>query len=821
MSNKDTVKSTLLRASIRESIDDYLDLYLHTTFEKATTSQIYKAVAAAVNSLLIKKRADFHELRRKAEEKGAHTKKINYICMEFLMGQSLKNHLYNLDLADMVAEIIEPRDLQLEDLYDCEPDAGLGNGGLGRLAACFIDALASGGYDATGYSLCYQYGLFKQKLVDGWQVEMPDNWLPGGRVWLNAKEDDTFTVNFYGEYEEKWTYDGLTYELIDAQTVEAVPYDMYVSGADTDDICKLRLWQARDFEGFDMESFNSGDFTRAAQKSNSAELITKVLYPADNIEEGKELRLKQQYFMVSASCQNIVRDHYHRFGTLDNFAERQVIHINDTHPALCVPELMRIFMDDYGYDWDSAWYQVTGSVSYTNHTVLAEALEKWNSDLVHTMMPRIYIIIEEIDNRFRDSMNFIFPGDYGKIDYMAVLGNKQVRMANLSVIGSHKVNGVSALHSQILKDDLFHDYFLATPEKFTNVTNGIAYRRWLCQSNPELAALLDECIGEEYRKDYNALERFSDFADDRSVLERLETIKHNNKVRMAEKIEKSSGVQIDPDSVFIVQAKRMHEYKRQLLNALRIIARYEQLKENPNLDIRPETYLFAAKAAPSYFLVKDVIQLISKLGEEIESDPAISSKLKVLFLENYSVSMAETLMPATEISEQISLAGKEASGTGNMKMMINGAVTIGTMDGANVEMHEALGDDNIYIFGQREPDVVRNLQAGYDAKAIYENHPVLHSVIDSIGKGFAGKTFENLKKYLLEPSYSIADPYMCLYDYDDYCRVHEQMRLDYEDRTKWNRMSVLNIARAARFAADRSIADYARDIWDTYPALKD
>ena len=401
-----------------------------------------------------------------------------------------------------------------------------------------------------------------------------------------------------------------------------------------------------------------------------------------------------------------------------------------------------------------------------------------------------------------------------------VLGNKQVRMANLSVIGSRKVNGVSALHSQILKDDLFHDYYLATPEKFTNVTNGIAYRRWLCQSNPELASLLDECIGDAYRKDYRVLEKFADFAGDTAVQERLETIKHNNKVRMAEKIENAYDVKIDPDSVFIVQAKRMHEYKRQLLNALRIIARYEQLKADPSLDIRPETYLFAAKAAPSYFLVKDVIQLIAKIGEEIEQDPVISSKLKVLFLENYSVSMAETLMPATEVSEQISLAGKEASGTGNMKMMINGALTIGTMDGANVEMHEALGDDNIYIFGQREPDVVRNLQAGYNAAAIYEDHPVLKPVIDRLGEGFAGKSFENLKNYLLQPSYSIADPYMCLYDFDDYCRVHEQMRLDYEDRAKWNEMSAVNIAKAARFAADRSIADYARDIWETEPALE-
>ena len=811
--------STLNDGTFREKLDSYLELQLHTTVADASPNQIYKAIASVVNAQLAAKRAAFHKVRHKVEKESDDVKKINYICMEFLMGQSLKNHLYNLGETEIVEEILKERNMTLEELFDQEPDAGLGNGGLGRLAACFIDALATDGYDATGYSLCYEYGLFKQKIVDGWQVEMPDNWLPGGHVWLNAREDDSFKVLFYGEYREEWTEDGLTYRLENAQTVEAVPYDMFVSGTDTDDVCKLRLWKARDFEGFDMESFNSGDFTRAAQKSNSAELITKVLYPADNIEEGKELRLKQQYFMVSASCQNIVRNHWHKFGTLDNFAAKQVVHINDTHPALCVPELMRIFIDDYGYDWDRAWKQVTGAISYTNHTVLAEALEQWNSDLIRTMMPRIYIIIEEIDRRFRDSMNFIFPGDTGKIDYMSVMGIKTIRMANLSVIGSHKVNGVSGLHSQILKDDLFHDFYLATPDKFTNVTNGIAYRRWLCQSNPELASLLDECIGDGYRKDYRKLEDFAAFADDSSVRSRLESIKHNNKVRMSEKIRKACGVAVDPDSVFIVQAKRMHEYKRQMLNVLRIIARYQQLLNDPQMDMRPETYLFAAKAAPSYFHVKYVIQLISKLGAEIEKNPMIASKLKVLFLENYSVSMAETLMPATEISEQISLAGKEASGTGNMKMMINGAVTIGTLDGANVEMRDVLGDDNIYIFGQRAWEVSDHLRQGYDARGIYENHQILKPVIDMIGEGFDGTEFENLKDYLLKPSYSIADPYMCLYDFDDYCRVHERLQNDYEDRDKWNRMSVINIAKAACFAADRSIEDYARDIWYTKPVL--
>ena len=803
----------------REEMESFLSNTLHTTFEEATEAELYKAVANTVNNHLYAKRVAFNEKRKEVEKKESDRKKICYICMEFLMGQSLKNNLYNLGETEIVSDLLKERDMEVTDLYDQEPDAGLGNGGLGRLAACFMDALATAGYDATGYSLCYQYGLFKQKIVDGWQVELPDNWLPGGRVWLNPREDDTFKVNFYGEYNEEWTDEGMKYTLNNPQIVEAIPYDMYVSGADSEAVSKLRLWLARDYEGFDMDLFNSGDFTRAAQKNNSAELITKVLYPADNIEEGKELRLKQQYFMVSASCQNIVRNQYRLHGSLDSFHKKTVIHINDTHPALCVPELMRIFMDDYGCDWDYAWERVINTVSYTNHTVLAEALEKWNSDLVRSMMPRIYSIICEIDRRFREDMERIFPGDTGKINYMAILGDQQVRMANMSVIGSHKVNGVSALHSQILRDDLFHDYFLADPDKFTNVTNGIAYRRWLCQSNPELTKLIDECIGDAYHHNGTKLEDFIHFANDKSVHERLDVIKRNNKVRMSDKIKKDMGIDVDPDSVFIVQAKRMHEYKRQLLNAMRIVSKYLELKENPNLDVRPETYLFAAKAAPSYFLAKSVIQLIANLSAEIEKDPKIAEKLKVVFLENYSVSMAETLMPATEVSEQISLAGKEASGTGNMKMMINGAITIGTMDGANVEIHEAVGDDSIFIFGQRENEVRDNLQKGYNAADYYNSNEQLRNVVDAIGYGFNGKDFNNLKKYLLEPSYSIADPYMCMLDFEDYCRVHDELAAAYEDRTRWNTMSVDNIAKAARFAADRAIDDYAKFIWHSKPVI--
>ncbi len=825
---KDTRKTAVTpandaaRREFRAKLDTYLANVMHTDFEHAPLNALYKGTAWIVNGQLGQKRMEYNRHRKEYQRKHKDSKKIYYICMEFLLGQSLKNNLYNIGETDVVADVLAERGVTMDQIYDCEPDAGLGNGGLGRLAACFMDALSAGGYDATGYSLCYEYGLFKQVIEDGWQMETPDNWLPGGRVWLNPREDDTFHVTFYGNYHEYWEDGQLKYRLDNPQEVEAVPYDLYITGAGSEAVNKLRLWLAKDYENFDMASFNSGDFTRAAQRANSAEIITKVLYPADNIEEGKELRLKQQYLMVSASCQNIVRDQLAIYGTLTNFGDKTVIHINDTHPALVVPELMRIFMDDYGFSWEDAWDMVTSAVSYTNHTVLAEALEKWNSGLVQSMLPRVYSIIKEIDRRFRAKMETIFPGDEGKIDWMSPLNERdqKVHMANLAVIGSHSVNGVSALHSQILKDDVFHDFYLWTPKRFTNVTNGIAYRRWLCQANPELAALLDETIGPEYRTDSSLLANFSAYKDDAAVQDAIEKIKRNNKARLSDVITQRNGITPDPDSIFIVQAKRMHEYKRQLMNALRIIARYQQLKENPKLDIRPETYIFGAKAAPSYYLAKFIIQLICKVAEEINNDPVVSKKLKVIFLENYSVSIAEKLMPATEVSEQISTAGKEASGTGNMKMMINGAITIGTEDGANVEIHQAVGDDNIFIFGQTADEVAENIMSGYNARSVYESDPVLKAAVDALDQGFAGKSFSNIKDYLLNPSYSIADPYMCLADFADYCRAHDDLAKAYEDRSRWNSMSIVNIGEAARFSADRAIADYAREIWHTTPVVK-
>ncbi len=809
----------LSREEFEERIATTLEHRLHKTFETATASDIYSAAASVVNMLLTAKRIDFNKTRHAAEKKDPSKKKVYYLCMEFLMGQSLKNHLYNLNLSDTFAQLLEAHGMKPAEIYDCEPDAGLGNGGLGRLAACFMDALATGGYDATGFSLRYEYGLFKQSIVDGWQVELPDNWLPGGHVWLNPVEADKYKVGFYGDYDEWWADDHMNTNISNQEIVEAVPYDMYVSGADSDAVIKLRLWRAKDSDGFDIASFNSGDFTKAAQKANHAELITKVLYPADNIDEGKALRIKQEYFLVSASCQNIVREYIHDFGSLAGFGNRVVIHINDTHPAMCIPELMRIFLDDYGYSWDSAWANVSAAVSYTNHTVLAEALEKWNAEAIRNMLPRIYAIIKEIDRRFRNDISHTFPGDNARIDNLAPIAHGNVYMANLSVIGSHKVNGVSQLHSDILKNDLFHDFYIENPDKFTNVTNGIAYRRWLCQSNPRLSALIDDYTGKNVRTDCSALTDFGAAAGNASVRKEINTIKDENKVRLSDMIARTSGRTIDPDGIFIVQAKRLHEYKRQLLNALRIISRYQQIKDNPNSVERPEVYLFAAKAAPSYYHAKFIIQLICELGEEIRKDPAVSDKLQVVFLENYSVSMAETLMPAAEVSEQISLAGKEASGTGNMKAMINGAVTIGTLDGANVEMLDAVGSENIFIFGQKTEEVNANIRSGYNAADIYASNETLRRAVDALGHRINGKDFTNIKDYLLKPSYSIADPYMCLKDFDDYVRAHNEIQTAYEDRDRWASMSIANISGAARFSADRSIADYANNIWHTKPVL--
>lgn len=798
------MKTTISTTQAKKLITDKLSHFFGVAPDVATDEQFYKAVAMIVRDELSKKNSDFRHTA-----KGQDSKEIYYLCMEFLMGRSLKNNLYNLGLTETFDKALSSMGVKLDNLYEQEPDAGLGNGGLGRLAACYLDGLATTGFQSMGYSLRYEAGIFKQKLIDGWQTELPDFWLPGGEVWLVPREERSCKVAFEGYIEDSWDGDFHHVNHKDANVVEAIPYDMYVSGKG-EGVSRLRLWAAKKPE-LDMTLFNEGSYMKAMEQSAMAEAITKVLYPADNSPEGKSLRLRQQYFLVSASIQDIIQRHLTKYGTLDNFPDKVAIHINDTHPTMAIPELMRIMLDECGYSWDDAWSIVTRTVAYTNHTVMKEALECWSEELYSRLLPRIYQITKEIDNRFRA---YVWSATYDadRVERMAVVSNGVVRMANLCVIGSHSVNGVSALHSEILKETVFNDFYNLTPEKFCNVTNGIAFRRWICQSNPALTDYLTSLIGDGFITKSNELEKLRQFKDDKKVLAKLDEIKHENKVRFAKVIKKRNGVDINPDSIFDVQVKRLHEYKRQQLNILNIISEYQMLKENPNADYYPKTYIFASKAAPGYFMAKKLIQLIDALSKVINNDPDVNDKLKVVFLEDYNVSLAEVLMPAADISEQISLAGTEASGTGNMKLMLNGAITLGTLDGANVEIHDAVGEDNIYIFGMKTPEVEQLKKAGYFPQSYIQNNEALAKAMAFLQNGINGKKFDEVYYSLVN-----TDQYMALADFTDYQRAQREISKAYADREKFVKMSLMNISGAGIFSADRSIMDYANNIWHTKP----
>ena len=808
MSNTTNITEKEVQMLIRGKLSRYFGV----SPQEASKDQLYKAVVMSVRDILLEKRQQFHKVMK--SKKG---KRVYYLCMEFLLGRSLKNNIYNLNLGEAYEEALKSFGVTLEELYEHEPDAGLGNGGLGRLAACFMDALATGNYPAMGYSIRYDYGLFKQKIVDGWQTELPDIWLPGGEVWLTQRSDKTFTVKFDGWVNENWTENGLQVTYGGYKEVEAVAYDMMISGKDSDAVSVLRLWRARNISHFDMKLFSQGDYLRCMQEENEAEVISKVLYPADDHYEGKSLRLKQQYFLVSASLQNIISDHKHRYGPLDKLPQLAAIHINDTHPALAIPEMMRLLMDENGFTWDDAWNITTGVFAYTNHTVMAEALETWQEDLIARRLPRIHMIIKEINRRFCEQLWARFPGQHALIHSMSVISNGQIKMANLSVIGSHKVNGVSALHSDIIKNSIFNGFYQLWPDKFTNVTNGIAHRRWLCQSNPELCELLNDCIGEGYVKNAAELAKFKKFEDDKSVLKRLSEIKAIKKKQFIDYAYKKSGVKIDPNTVFDVQAKRLHEYKRQLLNVMNIIALYNELLDDPNANIQPQTFIFGAKAASGYLMAKQIIKLIWFLAEDIKKHPNINKKLNVVYMEDYNVTMSEKLMPASEVSEQISLAGKEASGTGNMKFMINGAITVGTLDGANVEMSEVVGDDNIFIFGLHADEVEDMWAKGYNASQYYNRDIKLRRITESLVRGFNGESFADIANYLLTGS-PVADPYMCMADFESYYTTQKRVKGLYaEDKMRWAKISLNNIAGAGIFSADRSIKEYADNIWNLKP----
>lgn len=786
---------------MREKIESKLSHNFGVTPAEATDEHFYKAVALVVRDLLSRGYADF---AKQSVEQGK--KKVYYLCMEFLMGRSLKNNLYNLNLEQTVAGALSKFGIKLENVYEQEPDAGLGNGGLGRLAACFLDGLATQAYPSMGYSLRYEYGIFSQKLIDGWQTELPDFWLPGGSVWLHSQPEKAVEVRFNGKVSESWRDGYHNVELTGANSVLAIPHDMYVSGKDGRGLSRLRLWSAKS-EDFDMQLFNDGEYIRAMEQNAMAETITKVLYPGDNHTEGKSLRLNQQYFLVSATIQDIIRRHLRDNGSLDNLPDLVSIHLNDTHPVLAIPELMRIMLDECGYSWDKAWDIVTRTVAYTNHTVMREALECWSEDMFRQKLPRIYQIIDELNKRFCAQLHNMGVDGY-KVGRMAILNDGIVRMANLAVMASFSVNGVSALHSNILKEHVFHDFYTVMPQKFTNVTNGIAHRRWLNQSNPGLAKLVTELIGDAYVNDAQQLEKLMAYKDDAGVLEQLGKIKRENKIKMAKYIKDNNGITVNPDSIFDVQVKRLHEYKRQLLNALHILSTYQWLRENPNADFVPKAYIFGAKAAPGYYFAKQIIQFIVALGNKINSDPAVNQKLSVVYLEDYRVTVAEKLMPAAEISEQISLAGTEASGTGNMKFMINGALTVGTLDGANVEIHDAVGRENMFLFGMTTPEVENMKKAGYHPSVYYHNNYEIKKAVDEINTTRFTSVFNSLIN---------TDPYMVLADFADYSMAQKKASQVYKDAQKWNSMSLINIAKSGIFAADRAIRDYACNIWNLSP----
>ena len=820
-------------------LKDKLMSECNVTLDTASADQIYRCLAMITRQIMSDRQKQFQ-----SKVLGEGKKQVYYLCMEFLMGRSLRTSLFNLGLNEVAESVLADADVKIDTIYEQEPDAGLGNGGLGRLAACYLDGMATDCIPGTGYSILYEYGIFKQKIVDGWQQETADNWLPGGQVWIKSHPDQAQEIRFDGQAIETWEggFHHVKYE--NYNSVIAVPNDMYVAGYGSNGVSKLRLWQAK-APSFDMSSFNAGNYNTAISHSASAELISKILYPNDNHTEGKILRLRQQYFFSAASIADILQNHLNQYGTLDNLADKVAIQLNDTHPTVAIdilqnhlnqygtldnladkvaiqlndthptvaiPEMMRILLDECSYEWDAAFDICRKVFAYTNHTVMSEALEKWNADIFRYTLPRIWQIVCEMDRRCRADLAKAFPGDQGKIDYMAIIGDNQVRTANICAYTCHAINGVSKLHSEIIKDSVFHDYFLYKPQAFKNVTNGIAYRRWLLASNPGLTSLLEETIGDGFKTDAAELKKLEKFVDDKTVQAAAAKVKRENKVLFANYLQKSTGQVIDPDSIFDCQVKRMHEYKRQHLNALNIAAEYLYLKNNPNAEFTPKTYIFGAKAAPGYYMAKQMIRMICKLGKMIDEDPAVRGKLRIVYLEDYCVSLSERLMPASEVSEQISLAGTEASGTGNMKFMLNGAITLGTLDGANVEIADAAGHENEIIFGMLTPEVNALKGMGYHPNAFISGDNTAMAVLDFLEKGWNGENFSEVTSNLRN-----SDPYMVMADFKDYRRAQHDLQELYRDKQKWNHMSLMNISNAGIFSADRSIMDYARDIWGATP----
>ncbi len=800
------------KETLKKRIEETMMRRFGCTPEEATGIQFYRAVCLLLRELL----SDMHGVYQ-TQNKKKKAKQVYYMSMEFLTGPSLYNHAFNLELTESLKEALSDFNISFEDLCRMEPDAGLGNGGLGRLAACYLDALTTLGVPATGFSIRYEFGIFKQKIVDGWQMEFPDNWLELGDVWLMPRKEDAVRVLFGGHVSESWENGKNTITYHDANTVVAVPYDMLISGYGTEAVNRLVLWSANSDDRLDMDLFSRGEYVRAMEENSKAEAISKVLYPADDHYQGKELRLKQQYLLVSASLQSIIKDFLKKTDDITKLSELVAIHINDTHPSLCVPELMRILLDEHGLGWEEAWELTTNTLTYTNHTIMSEALEVWPVSLFSALLPRMYQIVCEIDRRFLLFLREKYGEDIGKINYMKIIEGDRVKMANLCLACCHKVNGVSSLHTQILKEDVFRDFHQVMPGKFLNVTNGIAYRRWLCQANPELTRFLCELIGDGFLKDANRLEDLKQYKDDTAVLDALQKIKLKNKLRLVSYIKEHNGILIDPASLFDVQVKRLHEYKRQLLNALHILYLYHDLLKKPNQDFQPRTFIFGAKASAGYVMAKQIIRFIHAISQEVNANPITRDKIKVIFMEDYRVSLAELIIPAADISEQISVAGKEASGTGNMKLMINGAVTLGTLDGANVEIRQAVGDENIFLFGMTADRVSARLREGYDPGQILARDDTARQAIEYMKQGIGGNDFSALVHSLTGHG---QDPYMTLADFSDYTRAQKAVDSAFADHSRFNRMSLCNIAGAGIFSSDRSVLEYCENIWNVKSTTK-
>ncbi len=792
------------------------------TIEDATPKMVYVACALTARDQIMAKWAVSH---KKVKEHAS--KKLYYLSFEFLMGRLLATNILNLMQTEEYVKALKAIGYELSDVVELENDAGLGNGGLGRLAACFIDSLTTLDLPAYGCTIRYEYGLFKQKIVDGYQIELPDPWLENGNVWEIARPEETVEVKFGGQVHSYWDNGRFVCNYENSHTILAMPYDVPLVGYNSEIVNKLRLWSAKSPDTMNMQEFNSGNYARAMEEKQLAEVISKVLYPEDNHIEGKELRLKQQYFLVSATLQWILKEFEDRYGAnWRMLPEKAVIHINDTHPTLAIPEMMRLLLDEKGLGWDEAWEITTKVFAYTNHTVMSEALEKWSLDLFKSVLPRIAMIVDEINRRLMEYLNMVYPNDPAKHHYMAVISDNTVYMANLCLATCFAINGVSGLHTHILTSDIFADYYRLNPQRFIAITNGITFRRWICNCNPELAALITKKIGKGWEKDYKKLEQLKKYADDEEFQKEFEKIKKKNKVHLAEYIKEHNGIDVDSESIFDVQAKRLHEYKRQLMNVLHIIYDYNRLKDNPDMDYVPKTYIFAAKAAPGYERAKLIIKLINSVADKVNNDESINGKIKVVFLENYGVSIAEKLVVAADISEQISTAGKEASGTGNMKFMLNGAVTIGTLDGANVEMLEQVGEDNIFIFGLKADEVSARLRYnnGEEVKDIYSSNHGLRRVLDQLIDGTIcpekPNIFRDLYQTLLFGDYGNPDVYMVLRDFEEYCNMQDKLSEIYKDRSAWLKKAIMNTASSGYFSSDRTIDEYNEKIWHLQPMQK-